>query len=103
MGKTIKEIKEEIRELKGTNGLYKRVINDIIEDAENSGYSGNFIEKLQARINDIQKGGCASGTVSMMIYYTDTVKFFKTYREEIEELLKEYMDSIGFYSCNMLS
>jgi len=91
--KTIKEIKEEIKELKAQGKLYKRVINDILEDSKN--YNGNFTERLQSRIEDIQHSGCQSGTVSMLIYYEDTVKFFKYYQDEIEELLKELMQDTG--------
>jgi hypothetical protein len=100
MTKIIKEIKEEITELKGTNRLFKRVINDVLNDAKSNGYFGNFTEKLKSRINDIQYGGCSSGTVSMMIYYSDTVKFYKTYRNEIEELLKDTMQEIGYKNLN---
>ena len=94
--KKITTIKKEIQELKNSNKLYKIVVNDVLQDAKNNGYNGNFNEKLQGRINDIQHGGCSSGTVSMLIYYTDTVKFFKTYRNEIEKLLKELMQDTGY-------
>lgn len=40
-------------------------------------------------------GGCQSGIVGHLIYYTDTVKFFKRYRSEINELLTELIDSTG--------
>jgi hypothetical protein len=42
--------------------------------------------------------GCQSGIVSHMIYYTDTVKFYKRHREEINEMLYRLMDDIGFVS-----
>ena len=94
--KKITTIKKEIQEFKNSNKLYKKVVNDVLQDAKNNGYNGNFNEKLQGRINDIQRGGCSSGTVSMLIYYADTVKFFKTYRNEIEKLLKELMQDTGY-------
>lgn len=46
-------------------------------------------------LKDLFRGGCESGYVGHLIYYTDTVKFFQTHRREISELLKETMESIG--------
>lgn len=43
----------------------------------------------------MQYGGCQSGMVGPLIYYSDTIAFYKKYKIEIKELLKETMDSIG--------
>jgi len=40
-------------------------------------------------------GGCQSGVVGHLIYYTDTVKFYKRHRAEISALLKELIESTG--------
>ena len=33
-----------------------------------------------------------------MIYYSDTVRFYKQYKAEIDELLYSYMNETGLYS-----
>lgn len=33
-------------------------------------------------LKDLNYGGCSSGMVGHLIYYTDTVKFFQTHRRE---------------------
>lgn len=44
---------------------------------------------------DLEYGGCPSGIVGQMIYYTDTVKFYQKHQTEIDALLKEQMESTG--------
>ena len=39
-------------------------------------------------IADLMQGGCQSGHVGSLIYYTDTVKFYKAHRAEIDGLLR---------------
>jgi len=46
-------------------------------------------------IDDLMYGGCQSGMVGSLIYYTDTVKFYKKYKAEIKELLKDAMNDSG--------
>ena len=50
--------------------------------------------KRQA-IDEMEEHGCVSGIVSELIYYTDTVAFFKEHQEEINEILKENIESTG--------
>lgn len=38
---------------------------------------------------DLSKGGCSSGIVDYLIYYTDTLRFYKKHKIEINELLVE--------------
>lgn len=44
---------------------------------------------------DLEYGGCQSGMVGKLIYYTDTVKFYRKHQTEIDALLKEMLDSTG--------
>ena len=89
---TNNEVKEIIRDMK-KNRLYKRVINEIVEDSKD--YSGNNLqERLQARLQDISYG-LSSGIVGSMIYYKDTTKFFNLYRKEIEKLWQEFSFETG--------
>lgn len=47
---------------------------------------------------DVLEHGCVSGMVSELIWYSQTTAFYKKYREQINELLKELMDGTGLYS-----
>lgn len=49
---------------------------------------------------DILEHGCVSGIVSELIYCSDTVAFYKKYRNEINDLLSETMHSIGCFSMS---
>ena len=49
----------------------------------------------QSFFDDLQQHGCISGTVTSLIYYTDTHAFYDKHYEEIEELRSEYEDSTG--------
>lgn len=44
---------------------------------------------------DLEYGGCQSGMVGRLIYYRDTVKFYKHHQSEIDVLLKEMLESTG--------
>jgi len=44
---------------------------------------------------DLEYGGCQSGLVGHLIYYKDTVRFYKRYQKAIDDLLKETLDSTG--------
>jgi len=41
---------------------------------------------------DLFQGGCQSGIVNHLIYYSDTTRFFKAHKSEISELLKEALE-----------
>jgi hypothetical protein len=44
---------------------------------------------------DLEYGGCQSGIVGKLIYYTDTIRFYKRHQKDIDALLKETLDSTG--------
>lgn len=79
-----------LKELRNTNNLYERVINEILEDCKD--YTGTLKERIVVRCNEIVEYGCVSGTVASMIYYSDTNKFFNTYYDEIMELIEDLED-----------
>ena len=82
----IKEIKR-----KSESPLKRRVCNYVIECwSEYSDKSGIF--------TDVLYHGCQSGIVGELIYYTDTVRFYKQYRSEINELLYDTMNGTGLYA-----
>ena len=73
-------------------------INEISKDYD-GGATNKNAEKV---INELMQHGCISGIVSHLIYYTDTVKFYKFHMQEIDALLKEAFDSTGIKSPSEL-
>ena len=46
-------------------------------------------------IEDLMHGGCASGYVGDLIYYSDTTAFYNKFKSEINDLLKEAVSNCG--------
>ena len=86
-----------IKELKrnSSSPLIKRVCNYVI--GEWSDYSDK-----KSIFTDVLYHGCQSGIVGELIYYTDTVRFYKQYKEEINNLLYDAMDGTGLYAPSEL-
>ena len=81
-----------VRSLKrDASPLYKRVCNYVIDEW------GNYEDKVNI-FTDVLYYGCRTGVVGFLIWYTDTVRFYKQYKKEIDELLYEYMSDTGIYS-----
>ena len=81
---------ESLKEFRNTNKLYKKVVDEILEDAEN--YKGKLKDRIITRCNEIVEHGCISGTVPSLIYYTDTNNFYNEYYDEIYELIEKLED-----------
>lgn len=60
--------------------LEKRVCNYVIDEW------GNYDDKKNI-FTDVLNYGCQSGMVGFLIWYSDTVRFYKQYKSEIDELL----------------
>jgi hypothetical protein len=82
----LKEIKKGT-----TNKLTKKVINMLLSHQ-------NDYENLQSYIEDILQHGCISGMISELIYYNDTIAFYKKYKREIMEMLQESLLECGYKS-----
>ena len=90
---TNKKTREIIRNFVDGNRLRRYVVKDIISDSDN--YNGdNLAERIAARLEDVSHG-CSSGTVSGLVYYSETTAFFQKFKKEIIELAKETADSMG--------
>ena len=76
------------------NPLYKRVVDEIIEDAQQQKKS-TIEENIISWLELIQKCGLVSGVVSSMIYFYDTTKFYEKYKIEINGLLYETLENAG--------
>lgn len=86
-----------IKELKRSSDtpLTKRVCNYVI-----SRWS-DYTDKKDI-FTDVLNHGCQSGIVGELIYYTDTVRFYKQYKEEINGLLYDAMNGTRLYSPSEL-
>lgn len=93
----MKSLKSNLRDIKkaSDNKLEKAVITDLLSYSNDS-------EDIQSHIEDILQYGCQSGTVGMLIYYSDTMSFFKKYKKEIMSLLKDILQDTGFKSPSEL-
>jgi hypothetical protein len=47
-------------------------------------------------LEEVVKYGCVNGSVSSLIYYSDTVKFYDEFKDEIWEMLDEESAQTGF-------
>ena len=72
------------------NKLFKNVCSYVIDEWS------DYTDKKNIFL-DVLKHGCQSGIVPHLIYYSDTVRFYKQYQQEINALLYELMDGTGFY------
>ena len=81
--------KKALRKIKkaSSNKLEKHVAQYIIDQENPEGF-----------LKDLFYGGCASGMVGSLIYYNDTLKFYKKFQKEINDLLYEIMQETGYNS-----
>ena len=83
--KNLKQLKKD------ATPLQKRAYNYVIDEW------GSYTDKKNI-FTDVLEHGCQSGMVGFLIWYTDTVRFYKQYKNEIDEMLYELMDETGIYS-----
>ena len=86
----IKEIKRN-----SDSPLVRRVCNYVISRW------GDYDDKKYI-FTDVLHHGCQSGIVGELIYYSDTVRFYKQHKEEINGLLYAAMNGTGIYSPSEL-
>lgn len=86
-----------VKELKrnSSSPLFKRVCNYVIDRW------GDYNDKKYI-FTDVLIHGCQSGVVTELIYYSDTVRFYKQYRQEINDLLYDAMSGTGLYTPSEL-
>ena len=86
-----------IREIKRNSDspLVRRVCNYVISRW------GDYDDKKYI-FTDVLHHGCRSGIVGELIYYSDTVRFYKQHKEEINSLLYDAMNGTGLYSPSEL-
>ena len=77
------------------NKLTKNVCNYVIE-------KWHDYDSKKAIFTDVLYYGCQSGIVGSLIYYSDTIKYYKKYADEISNLLYREMAGTGLYSLKQL-
>jgi hypothetical protein len=91
------ELKRLTQLVKTSNRLEKKVALMLKEKVSKGGY-----DSLRSVMKDVIFNGLQSGIISDLIYYSDTLKFFKTYKKEILALLREQMNDMGVYDPSQL-
>lgn len=76
--------------LKSKSPLEKKVANIIAKQYTDSGY-----DSLKSLFEQILYNGLQSGIISELIYYSDTLAWFKKYNAEISTLLRNTMADLG--------
>ena len=73
--------------------LTKKVVSILARNYTDGKYSS-----MPMYLDEILSNGLQSGVISELIYYKDTLAFYKKYKKEILSLLKETMDQSGVYN-----
>lgn len=82
-------LKEKLNEMKANSeGMKLFVIDDVLEFNESD-------DEITDYINQVLQYGCVSGTVSSLIYCSDTKEFFTKYQDEIFEMLEDFKEECG--------
>lgn len=82
MSKLISEIAKENKLKADVVNILKRKVKDYDND-------------YKSLLKDILYSGLQSGIVSDLVYYSDTIKWYKKHRAEIKKMLYELMSSYG--------
>ena len=53
-------------------------------------------------MTDLMTGGCVSGMVDGLIYYSETIPFYHRYKVEIGELLRDLIQETGCQPAELL-
>lgn len=84
-----------IRKIKAEsdNKLTRYVCNYVINEWHDYDDKTNIFK-------DVLYHGCVSGVVGALVWYSQTVAFYKKYQSEINDLLSETMNSMGCFSMS---
>lgn len=80
-------VKRKLKNMLGKNKLQDYVVNYFLQQ-----------DNIKQSMLDIQNYGCQSGMVGSLIYYNDTEKFYNKYKDEINSLANETIESTGYNS-----
>ena len=82
-------MKKYIKKIKGAQTKLERAVQREINRQYEPGYS------LADWLGELMQYGCQSGIVGKMIYYRDTLPFYKRHKVEINELLYSMLADCG--------
>ena len=85
-----KRIVAEMARVAEPGSIIEEVLNDILNRFDEDGH-----EAAESYIKNVLQYGCEAGTVSGLIYYSDTTAFFEKHKKEIIEILKKLMSVTG--------
>jgi len=57
-----------------------------------NGRAAEYDNRAEGVLEDLLYGGCASGIVGHLIYYEDTLAFYRKFRKDIDAMLAEMID-----------
>ena len=63
----------------------------------------NQEEDVTSFLEDVTQYGCISGRVGSLIYYTDTLKWYKKFKADINQPIKDESNSYGENVLTMLN
>jgi len=86
-------IKRLMQVVKNGTPLEKKVASIIKSKYTESGY-----DNLESLFKEILYNGLQSGIISELIYYSDTLAFYKRYKKNIQALLSNTMNELGEYN-----
>jgi len=83
--------------------LYKkddRLINEVSNDLDDF----DTIEDIKRYLEEVTINGGQTGIISSLIYYNDTNAFYDRNEQEIEDLIQEYKEELGYKSrCEFMN
>lgn len=82
----------------GKSPLEREVIDIIREHSTRYSYSGSRKKRYEAFGSDLSQGGCSSGMIGELIYYSDTLSFYQRHQDEIDAMLMELLSDCGYKS-----
>ena len=68
----------------------EQVVTDWIEEQ-----AVDYEDGAEGVMKDLNYGGCQSGLVGMLVYYSNTVKFYNEHQREIDQMLGELCSETG--------
>ena len=93
----VKGLKKALREMKKNN--YSKLRNAVITDILTKGYDDS---DTYCYLHDVLYGGGQSGIISSLIYYTDTIAFYKKHKNDIKAMVNELMKDFGYKNLTEL-
>ena len=76
--------------LDGATVMVQEVVEDVLNDSDDTD-----LEVIKLWLENVVQHGCSSGVVGSMVYYEDTVKFFETYANDINDILAYDLSTTG--------